>query len=125
MNKEILENVYENFIKYVLSMDKRSSDRDNTALLALTYDNFEEYFNKHKHFFIFKFSTDDKMFSAIIRTYCMTQIAFITRRNENTEMELLLISIMKEKIDENIDELKSIIESKYPNIYQEIIVINT
>lgn len=121
MTKDVL---YKGFILVVMRMDRKWRSRDQTITMALTWSNFEEYFEANKYWFVFKFSKVDKLFSAIIRNYIHSQLLCITRGHDNTEGREILDNLIYETVKENTTELMLLIKMKYPKISQEIYDLN-
>jgi hypothetical protein len=120
MTREDYKEGFTHFAETMIRMWKRGSDRDNTILLAMTHDNFPEYFETYKHMFIMGFSSLDNFLIALLRNYIMVQIASISHDAPNDKRHYV-IDIFNEIITENLEKYKGILMTLHAPTYGQIV----
>ena len=85
MSKINYEENFAFFVETVMRMQKRGADRDNTVMLAMVHENFAEYVETYKQFFVLAFSDFDKFLVAVIRNYAMSQLS-CSRKTKKTNV---------------------------------------
>ncbi|WP_155772647.1 hypothetical protein [Burkholderia vietnamiensis] len=106
------------FIK-LLEIRRKMRGRDDTILTALTYENFEEYYEAQSFFWIMPFSTDEKLFQAVFRNFFRAQLNCILE-DKTREEQFKFEDFINEVIEENILALISKLKDKYPKLEQAI-----
>ena len=119
MTRDEYKNGFTHFAETMIRMWKRGSDRDNTILLAMTYENFPEYFETYKHMFIMGFSTLDNFLIALLRNYIMVQLACISHDAPNDKRHYVS-DIFNEIVTENIEKYKEILMTLHAPTYRQI-----
>lgn len=107
------------FVATVMRMQKRGADRDNTVMLAMVHENFAEYVETYKHFFVLAFSDFDKFLIAVIRNYAMSQLSCITQDKENERVNEVR-DLINDVVIENLDKYKEIMLLLHPSTYKEL-----
>jgi hypothetical protein len=107
------------FVETMLRMTKRCADRDNTVMLAMRHENFAEYVDEHKQFFVLAFSDFDNFLVAVIRNYVMAQLSCITHDKENEKVHELR-DLFNAIIVENLESYKEIIKLMSPSTLNEL-----
>lgn len=120
----IKQQVFESYAVVMMKMDKRTHDRDNTVMMNMSYENFEEYFDLNKKWFLVSFSKSKLLFAAIIRNYLKAQISFMSNKITERIHKDAFDNLFDEITSDHIDELMVILNSKYPKIYIQIEALN-
>lgn len=108
------------FYETLLEMRVRSSDRDNTILLALKYDNFEDFYDNYKDWFIVSFKDEVNLFSAVLRVFISAQLSCISPDDRDIEARERFHNFIYEAVNQNIDGMISKIKQHHPKVYEEI-----
>lgn len=124
IKKEFVDELYNVLIKGLFLMKCKYSDRDNTILTVFPYENFEEYFEDNKSWFVVKFSESKFLFAAIFRNFINSQLTCITKKSDNEEMKWVIEDLVRNEIDKNIVELMEIVKNKTPFLYSKIEELN-
>ena len=119
MTRDEYKDGFTHFAETMIRMWKKGGDRDNQILLAMTHENFPEYFETYKHMFIMGFSTLDNFLISLLRNYIMVQIACISHAAPNDRRHEVS-DIFNEIITENLEKYKGILMTLHAPTYGQI-----
>lgn len=108
------------FYETLLSMRVRGSDRDNTVLLALRFDNFEDFYEHYKYYFIVSYKDEKNLFKAIFRVFFSAQFSCISPEQNDREAMDRFQSFIYESVETNIDGMIAQLKKNHPKIYDDI-----
>ena len=123
MTRDEYQEGFTHFAETMIRMWKKGGDRDNQILLAMTHENFPEYFETYKHMFIMGFSTLDNFLIALLRNYIIVQLACIAHDAPNDRRHEVS-DIFNEIITENIEKYKKILMTLHAPTYCQIVELH-
>lgn len=121
--EQIIESeAFVSFFNTLLSMRNRGYDRDNTILMALRFDNFEDFYEEYKHLFIMQYSDEDKLLKAILRVFFCSQLSCLN--NEEGEKSEGILNFCEKFVDKYFSEMKIILNKNHLRVVEAIIKNN-
>ena len=115
-NDEAKDSIKKFFIE-LINLKSRSADRDNTVLLALKYDNFDDFVVNNSHMFIVHFSTFERFLKAVLRNFYIQQTSCINHNSE-TEHFLTAVDLFYDIANENYIEFEELVKKNWPDSYK-------
>lgn len=91
---------------FLVNMKGKTRGRDDTITLALTYDNFTDYYESNKHMFLVKFASLDSFLVALLRNFFIVRVSCVTHEPIEGKRDELL-DMFNEIATTNLEALKA------------------